>query len=142
MKTTAMWSARVEKEQVAATLEVESAPPESAPGATPSEPTLEVVLTAAARRFPDALLAVTCAVGVLGVAVVLIFFRSVWRLALVLGILGAFGAWAIADRELTEQARHPAAWRVFKAVVGFVGMSAVFVFCLSLLAVALGMWKS
>jgi hypothetical protein len=133
MKATASRSERVEMERNVASLDVdppEAVPPrDAAPKAAPAEPTLEVVLTTVARRSPDALVAAMCAVGVVGVAVVLIFFRS-------------FCAWAIADREMSEHARHPRAWRALKATVGLVGMSALFVLCLSLLAVALGMWKS
>ena len=115
---------------------------QQAPGTPAPEPTLVVVLTAAARRAPDTVVAALCALGILGFALILVFFRAWWRLGLLFGAVGAFGAWAIADREIGARQDRAAAMRALKSAAAVLGLGASFVFFLSMLAFALGTWIS
>ncbi len=118
------------------------APETPADEPTLDEPTLVVVLTAAARRAPDTVVAAMCAVGILGFVVVLVLLRSWWRLGLLFGAVAAFGAWAIADREIGTRPDPAAAMRALKSAAAVLGLAASFVFFLSMLAFALGTWIS
>jgi hypothetical protein len=106
------------------------------------------VLAARARAASDGRLILDVAVGLLVVLALAIWHPHGWIVPLNMGLtLAAFGAWGIADREITERALSGSRrfLRAFRALRGFAvvaGVLSATVACFALLGVALGEWKS
>lgn len=76
-------------------------------GVETAAPNIYQVLAARARRASDARLAIDASVGVVAL-VSLPFVRPLlWGLVLPFVIVGAYGLWGIADRELEEDVSSP-----------------------------------
>ena len=118
------------------------------PPAPPS--TLGEILTVVARRATDSQLATMTISGLAGALIVaLLLGRAGWLPAAGLLAIGAYGAWAIADRALGKLYAVPGsprgrvfAWRLARTV----GAIAAVLASVSALAVVfrpvLGLWKS
>ena len=90
----------------------------------PDTRTLGDLVAALARRTPDGLLAACAAVGVVGIAAVVLVLRSVWWLTPFLLVLSAFGTWGIADRERGALGARGALFRVLRILAALVGGAA------------------
>jgi len=102
------------------------------------EPTLVATLERAATRVTDGQAAVACAAGTVATAAILLFATPWWRLALATLCMAAFSAWVIAARSHLA----PRLKDFLRGTCLFVGVGGTFVFGLSLLALALGIWIS
>ena len=109
----------------------------------PTEQGLTEFLSDRAHRASDTRLALDVAIGVVGAVVAIV--RRPWAWPVLLGAalcFLAFGAWAIADRELADrQLEHgPAArtLRAVRAVSAMVGALAGAEMLLAILGIALG----
>ena len=121
------------------------------PPAPPAAPTtLGEILTSIARRVTDARLTTMMVSGLAGAAIVaLVLGRKGWLGAAALLAIGAYGAWGIADRELSRLYSLPGASRALvlalrllralcTVVAGAASVSAAF----QLLTPLLGLWRS
>ncbi len=102
------------------------------------EQTLPAMLRTVAHHATDTELVVVCAASLLGAAVILLFARAWWRIALLFIALTAFSVWAIAERDGSQRRSV----RVLKGVAAVAGVLSAFAFGLSLLTSALGTWIS
>ena len=75
----------------------------------PTAPNIYEVLGERARRATDARLAIDASVGVVAILSLPFVRPLLWGLVLPFVIVGAYGLWGIADRELTEDAAVPSA---------------------------------
>ena len=88
-------------------IDVQSAPPPDPE--TRSEPTIFQVLAARARRASDGRLALDASVGVVALLSLPFVRPLLWGLVLPFVVVGAYGLWGIADRELTAEHSAPPA---------------------------------
>jgi hypothetical protein len=79
-----------------------------APALEPRSPTIYDVLGDRARRASDARLAIDASVGVVAILSLPFVRPLLWGLVLPFVIVGAYGLWGIADRELADDAAVPA----------------------------------
>jgi hypothetical protein len=106
------------------------------------------VLAARARAASDTRLIVDVAAGLLVALAFVIWHPRAWVVPFSIGIaLAAFGAWGIADREITERAasadrRLVRALRVLRGFAVVAGVLAAGVACFSILGIGLGNWIS
>ncbi|MGQ0647021.1 MAG: hypothetical protein ACT4P7_05590 [Gemmatimonadaceae bacterium] len=108
------------------------------PDAPPQEPTLGALLRSIARRSTDAQAAVACAKGTLLAAGIMLFAPQWWRLALAGVAIACFGFWIVLERS-----ENATTWRrAAQTAAIVVGAGSAFALGLSLLTIALGIWKS
>ncbi len=114
------------------------------PGRLPAtEPTLAEMMRRARERISFTTALAICGISVVGLAIVLAFGASHWRIALLFVALGSFGGWTLADHEQVEgPSSPPFAWRLLQGVSGFLGVAAIFILLLTFLGSALGLWIS
>jgi hypothetical protein len=108
-----------------------------------------VVVASLARRAPDGLLVVTAAIGIIAAVIIGLVRPGWWAVALPLLSIGSFGVWGIAERTSTERStrlgpsfggrRTLASVRLTAAVIGTLAGTLTL---LSVVALALGTWKS
>jgi hypothetical protein len=117
--------------------------------ATPDETRegLAEFLTRRARRSSDRRLAIDAAVGVLLAAAMLLWRPPFWVSLLGAALtLGAFGAWGITDRELSDRVARPgsrtAPLRAARATTAVVGGAGALTALLSVFMTLLGTWIS
>ena len=116
----------------------------SAPaGVPPPEPTLADVMLRVGTRLPFGAAVGVCALSVAALALNLAFGLVHWRLSVLLAISASFGAWTVAahERGPVTIGRH-GIWPIVQGISAAVGVAAVFVLFLSVLASALGLWIS
>jgi hypothetical protein len=104
--------------------------------------TLFELLTALLQRVSDGQLVAACATGLAGVAVIVLLRPSWWRLALPLIVLGAFGAWGIAERERNARGARRVAAALVRVVAILAAGAAAFATVIAVMSVALGTWIS
>ena len=102
-----------------------------------------------ARRASDGQLVIAAAIGIIAAAVVGLVWPSWWFVALPLLAIGSFGVWGIAERTSSERLarlgpsfggrRTLAGIRVTAAIIG---MLAGVLTLLTVVARAIGTWKS
>lgn len=115
---------------------------ESSQGDRTQGRTLFELLTALLQRVSDGQLVAACATGLAGVAVILLIRPGWWRLALPLIVLGAFGAWGIAERERDARGARRVAAALVRGVAILAAGTAAIATVLSVMSVALGTWIS
>lgn len=102
------------------------------------EPTLATLLVLVAHRMSDGQAIALIAVGATLSAAVLLAAPTWWRFSLLGASLAGLGTWIVLERD-----GRPSAWRrVAQQVVALIGGASLFVFTLSLLTRALGIWIS
>jgi hypothetical protein len=104
-------------------------------------------LTRRARRSSDRRLVIDAAVGVLLAAAMLLWRPPFWIPLLGAALtIGAFGAWGITDRELTDRVARPgsrtAPLRAARATTAVVGGAGALTALLSAFMTLLGTWIS
>ena len=104
--------------------------------------TLFELVTALLQRASDGQLVAACATGLAGVAVILLLRPSWWRLTLPLIVLGAFGAWGIAERERDARGVRRGAATLVRIVAILAAAAAAIATVLAMMSVALGTWIS
>ena len=97
---------------------------ESTRSPAPDTRTLGDLVAALARRAPDGVLVACAAAGVVGVASIGVFLRSVWFLTPLLLGISAFGTWGIADRERAALGVRGTVFRALRGVAALVGGAA------------------
>ena len=108
----------------------------------PDTRTLGALVSALARRAPDGVLVLCATTGVLGVALIGLFLRSVWWLTPPFLTLAAFGVWGIADRERAASGARGVAFRVLRVVAVLVGGAAAAFAAVMLFVLVVGTWQS
>jgi hypothetical protein len=113
-----------------------------------SDAGLPELLAARARGASDARLALDVALGLLAAIVVLVWRPSAWPVLLGAALcFASFGAWGIAERELTDPAldaggRSARLLRALRTVATTIGSLAAFVLLFGLLGLAMGRFIS
>ena len=113
-----------------------------------SHATLPAVLATRARAASDSRLALDVAVGLVVAACVVIWHPRGWLLLVSAALgLAAFGAWGIADREITGHsgvggAPIVYALRALRGMAAVTGMLAMLGACFAVLGLMLGTWIS
>src|SRR5688572_7629220 len=106
------------------------------------EPTLTEFVADRARRASDARLALNAGLGLATAAAVGFWRPPAWIAVMSLALtFGAYGVWAIADRELAEGQRlgwTAGALRALRGIAAAVGTLAGLAFLATLLGIALG----
>lgn len=108
--------------------------------------TLPALLAARARGASDLRLTLDCAVGLLAALLIAFGRPPLWPALLPAAVCFlAYGTWGIADRELRQASRSPAAasaLRALRALAAAAGYGAGVVLLFALVALALGQWIS
>ena len=104
--------------------------------------TLFELMTTTVRRFSDGQLAMACASGIAGVALILLLRPGWWRFTLPLTCLGAFGAWGIAEREQGAHGVRRIIVTLVRTVAVVAAAGAAIATVLMAMTVALGTWIS
>ncbi|HVZ47601.1 MAG TPA: hypothetical protein VG916_02345 [Gemmatimonadaceae bacterium] len=117
---------------------------------TPEPLSLGELLTAAARRATDGQLLAMTITGITGATVLVeLLGRQGWLAAAGALAVGAYGGWAIADRELNERWSRPGArgpvilgLRAARALAAVVATLAVVALLGTVFIPVLGLWRS